>query len=161
MNRSLLPDLILDRPLRRFPSLLSNLASSPWSNLPLGLLSNIAEEELLPWDLVMRGARIYEENNHLHVEVPAPGLKFSDIEVSLNRGVLFIKGESREEEHDKKKNSYFFSERNVSGSIALPVQIDEKQELQAHYTDGILHIVLPLAKKDDTKKITVKASAKK
>lgn len=160
MNRNLLPDLILDRPLRRFPSLLSNLASTPWSNFPFGLLSNISEEELFPQDLVMRGARIYEENNHLHVEVPAPGLKFSDIDVSFNRGVLFIKGESQEEEHDKKKNAYFFSERNISGSIRLPVQIDEKQELQANYVDGILHIVLPLAKKDDMKKITVKGSKK-
>ena len=73
-----------------------------------------------------------------------------------------IKGEAKEEEKDKKKKYYHSSERKYSYSFALPTQIDEKQEPQATYTDGILNITLKMATHAETKKIAVKTgSAKK
>lgn len=148
MTRNLLPE-ILDRPLRHFPNLLSTFLSNP--------MENLFDESLIPQDFAARAARIYEEENQLHVEVPLPGLNLKDIEVSLNKGVLLIKGESKEEEKDKKRKYYRSSKRSYSFSLALPTQIDEKQEPQAVYTDGILNISLKLAKQSDTKKITVKS----
>lgn len=138
-----LPDLILDRPLRQFPGLLSSLPS-------------LFDENLFPQEFTGRGLRIYEENNHLHIEVALPGLDTKDIEVSLNKGVLLVKGETKEEEKDKKRKYYRSSKRSYSYSVALPTQIDEKQEPQAVYTDGILDVSLQLAKQGETKKITVK-----
>lgn len=150
MTRNLLPevmDKLLDRPLRQFPNL--------WSSLfPI---SNFFDEGLLPQDFSSGGARIYEENNQLHVELPLPGLTLKDIEVSLNKGILLVKGESAEEHQDKKRKYYRSSKRNYSFSLVLPTQIDEKQEPQAVYVDGILNISLQLAKQDEAKKITVKA----
>ncbi len=142
-----LPDF-LNRPLRQFPSL--------WSNFPSSMLQNILDEDLFPQDSLNRSARIYEENNQLHVEVPLPGLKLDDIEVSLNQGVLMVKGESKEEEKDKNRKYYRSSKRNYSYSVALPTQIDEKQEPQAIYKDGVLNISLQMIKQSETKKITVK-----
>lgn len=133
MKFNLLPEL-LDRPLRNFPNLASNLFQNSWPTL--------FEEELFPSQFSTKGARVYEENGHLHVEVPLPGLNAKDIEVSLNKGVLMIKGEAKEEEKDKKKKYYHSSERKYSYSFALPTQIDEKQEPQATYTDGILNRLL-------------------
>lgn len=152
MTRNLLPEL-LDRPLRQFPNL--------WSSIFPMSIENFFDEGLLPQDFSARGARIYEENNQLHVEVPLPGLNSKDIEVSLNKGILLVKGESAEEEHDKKRKYYRSSKRSYSYSFALPTQIDEKQEPQAVYTDGILNISLQLAKQGETKKITVKAGNSK
>jgi HSP20 family protein len=149
MALNLLPDLILDRPLRQFPNLWSNFPSTTWANL--------FDEGFFPQEFSSRGTRIYEENNQLHVEVPLPGLNSKDIEVSLNRGVLLVKGESKEEEKDKKRKVYSSSRREYSYSIALPTQIDEKQEPHAVYTDGILYLTLQLAKHGETKKITVKS----
>ncbi len=142
MVRNFLPEL-LDRPIRQFPN----------------LLSNIFDEDFLPFkdDITAKGARIYEEDNHLHVEVPLPGLNPKDIEVSLNKGVLLVKGEAKEEEKDKKRKFYRSSSRSYSYSVALPAQTDEKQEPQAEYVDGVLKVSLQLAKAGETKKIAVKA----
>lgn len=119
-------------------------------------LMNIFNEDLFPQDILNRSTRIYEENDQLHVEVPLPGLKLSDIEVSLNHGVLRVKGESKEEEKDKKRKYYRSSSRNYSYTLSLPTQIDEKQEPQALYKDGVLNISLQKIKQSETKKITVK-----
>lgn len=145
MTMNLLPEL-LDRPLRQFPTLLPNLISSPWSNF--------FDTELFPQD---RGIQIYEKENRLHVEMPLPGLNFKDIEVTLNHGVLKVEGKSEEKEEDKKKKFYRSSSRSYSYCLTLPTQIDEKQEPQAIYSDGILNISLQLAKQGDTKKIAVKS----
>ncbi len=147
MSLNLLPD-ILDRPIRQFPNL--------WSTLPTNLLGNFFEE-----DYFDRGVRIYEEKDQLHVELPLPGLSLKDIEVSLSKGVLLVRGQSTEEEQDKKRKTYRSSKRNYSYSLSLPTQIDEKQEPQAIYVDGILNISLRLARQGETKKITVKAGSSK
>lgn len=143
MTQNLLPE-IFERPFRSFPT--------QWQNL--------FDEDFLPKEFSTNGVRIYEDNNQLHVEVPLPGLELDDIEVSLSKGVLLVKGESQEEEKDKKRKYYRSSKRRYSYSLALPTQIDEKQEPQAIYSDGILNISLQLAKQGETKKITVKSKKK-
>lgn len=144
MTLNLLPE-IFDRPIRSFPSL--------WQNL--------LNEDFFPREFSTDGGvRIYEENNQLHVEVPLPGLDLKDIEVSLNKGILLVRGAGEEKEEDKKRKYYRSSKRSYSYSLALPTQIDEKQEPQAVYNDGILNISLQLAKQGETKKITVKAGKK-
>lgn len=151
MTQNLLPENF-DRPLKSFPSPWQNLFMSPWQNL--------FDEDFFPKEFSGYGVRIYEDNNQLHVEVPLPGLNLKDIEVSLNKGVLLVKGGAEEEEEDKKRRYYRSSKRRYSYSLALPTQIDEKQEPQAVYTDGILNISLQLAKPGETKKITVKSGNK-
>lgn len=152
MTQNLLPE-IFNRPLKSFPSLWQNWFTNPWQNL--------LEEDFIPREFSTNGVRIYEDNNQLHVEVPLPGLDLKDIEVSLNKGVLLVKGAAEEKEEDKKRKYYRSSKRNYSYSLALPSQIDEKQEPQAVYTDGILNISLQLPKQGETKKITVKAGNSK
>lgn len=149
MTQNLLPE-IFKRPFRRFPATWESFF--PWQNL--------FEENFVPSEFVSSDVRIYEADNQLHVEVPVPGLNPKDIEVSLSQGVLLVRGASTEEESDKKRKYYRSSKRNYSYSLALPAQIDEKQEPQAIYTDGILNISLQLAKPVETKKIPVKTGKK-
>lgn len=152
MTRNLLPELFLDRPLRQFPTL--------WSSYFPNLIENL-EEDLLSQDSSARGTRIYKENDQLHVEVPLPGLNLKDIEVSLNKGVLLVKGKSVEEEKDPNKEYYRSSKRDYSFTLALPSQIDENQKPEAVYSDGIVKVSLQLAKQGETKKIPVKAGNSK
>lgn len=151
MTQNLLPE-IFDRPFRSFPNPWQNWLMNPWQNL--------LDADFMPQEFSTNGVRIYEDNNQLHIEVPLPGLNLKDIEVSLNKGVLLVKGAAEEEEKDKKRKYYRSSKRSYSYSLTLPTQIDEKQEPQAVYSDGILNISLQLAKKGDTKKITVKSAKK-
>lgn len=100
-------------------------------------------------------SRIYEEDQNLIAEVPLPGLDPSEIEVQFNQGVLWIKGEAKEEEKDKKKKFYRSCRRSYSYSFVLPGQIDEKTEPKAIYENGILKVSLRLAKQSESKKIRV------
>lgn len=137
--------------------------NTPFSYLPT-LWSDFFNEGVFPTteDFSQRGVQIYEENNQLHVEVPLPGLTLNDIEVTITKGnVLYVKGEAKEETEDKKKKIYRSSKRNYSYSLILPTQIDEKQEPQAVYADGILNISLQLPKQGETKRITVKSGSSK
>lgn len=143
MSFGLVPKRLLDRPLSQFPSL--------WRDL--------LEEDFLPAqsDFGFSGIKIYEESNKLNVEVPMPGINSNDITVNLDKGLLWIKGETREEEKDKKRKFYRTATRSYSFSIPLPTQIDDKQEPQASYNDGILTVSFQLSKQAEGKKIPVKA----
>jgi HSP20 family protein len=131
----------------------------PFANFP-SFWSNFFDQDLLqPFTegFSNRGATVYEEKGQLHVEVPVPGLDPKDIEVSLNKGVLFVKGKKEEVEEDKKRKFYRSSSREYSYSIILPTQVNEKQEPQATCENGILKISWDLAAQNEAKKITVKA----
>lgn len=147
MARSFLPERFVDRAVIRFPQFLTNLFDEDF----------FSTAELTSG----RGVSIYEEGNALHVDVPMPGLSSSDIDVSLNKGILLIRGEAKREEENKKRKYYRSSERNYSYSIALPAAIDESQKLEALYENGELKLVLQIAKQAETKKIAVKAGSSK
>lgn len=140
---------IFDKPHKSFPKLWQNWMMNPWQNL--------FDEDFLSREFSTTSVRMYEDNNQLNIEVPLPGLNPKDIEVSLNRGVLLVRGTAKEEEKDKKRKYYLSSNRNYSYALALPTQIDERQEPQAVYNDGILHIKLQLSKQEEAKKIPVKS----
>lgn len=104
-----------------------------------------------------QGLTVYDEKNAIVVEAPMPGLKPEEIEVSLNKGVLWIKGEKKEEATDKDKKFYRKSMRSFAYSISLPDQIDERQEPKASYKDGLLKISFQKAKSSEAKRIAVKS----
>lgn len=103
-----------------------------------------------------QGLTVYDEKNDIIIEAAMPGLKNEEIEISLNKGVLWIKGEKKEEETDKDKKYYKKSLRSFSYSINLPDQIDETQEPKASYKDGILKISFQKEKKSEGKRIAIK-----
>lgn len=145
MSYSLIPkrlsNRLLNSPLARFPNLWDDFAEE---------FKELASDQ---YDI-----DIYEdENNALHIDVPMPGLKAENIEVNLNRGILWIKGEQKEEERDKSKKFYRKSRRTYSFQIPVPVQTDEKQEPKAEYKEGIVKISLQKAKQEESKRITVKS----
>ena len=102
------------------------------------------------------GLSVYEQNNHITVEAAVPGLNANEIEVNLNKGTLWIKGEKKEEETDKDKKFYRKSTRSFAYSVTIPDQIDEHQEPKASCKDGVLKIVFQKAKQTELKKIPVK-----
>lgn len=132
---------------------------TPWNRFFETPWSRIFDEGLS--EFTNRGVRIYEQDNQLKVEVPIAGINPDEIEVSLSKGVLMISGESKQTEEDKKKKYHRYSERKYGYSIALPTQIDESQEPQADYNEGILTVSLQVAKPHETRKIPVQSRKKK
>jgi HSP20 family protein len=112
--------------------------------------SRAAEGAFLP------ACDMVEEKDHLLVRMDLPGLRKEDVNVSLQEGVLTVKGERKIE--DAKDANYYLRER-VAGSftrvIELPVAVNAGK-IDARFRDGVLEITLPKAEEAKPKQIEVK-----
>ena len=103
---------------------------------------------------------VADAGKEIKVSVELPGLDDEDIEVSLTKETLTIKGEKKEEKEEKGKD-YYRSERSFGSftrTIPLPVEIDA-EKAEASFKKGVLTVKLPKTKQviSETKKVPVKA----
>lgn len=101
------------------------------------------------------GLTVSEDDSHIHVEAAVPGLKAGDIEVTFENGVLWIKGERKEEERDRNKKFYKKAMSSFSYHLAIPSQIDSSKEPEAVLENGIMKVTFSKIKKETPKKIHV------
>jgi HSP20 family protein len=88
---------------------------------------------------------VYEQDGSMVVKAELPGLKKEDIEVSLDRGDLVIRGE-RTGEQEVQDERYFRMERTYGSfyrRLPLPAAVREDQ-VTARYTNGLLEVRVPL-----------------
>ncbi len=123
-----------------------------WGLEPFGT----ASEE---WDLFSPRVDVAESAKEVMVSVELPGLDEEDIDVSLARDVLTIRGEKRREEEERDRN-YYRAERSYgtfSRSVPLPAQVDATR-VDAVFRKGVLNVTLPKAGTvKGRKRITVKS----
>lgn len=101
---------------------------------------------------------IKEEADRFLITADLPGVDPKDIEITMDNGVLTIKGE-RQSEAREEKEGYKRVER-VSGAFyrrfSLPDTADAER-IEAKGKDGVLEVVLPKHEKVQPRKIEVKA----
>jgi HSP20 family protein len=107
-----------------------------------------------------QGLNVYEEKDNFIVEAAVPGLQNEEIDINIHKGVLWIKGEKKETEEDKEKKYYRKSYNSFSYSVALPEQIDDREEPEASYDNGVLKVVFKKAKNASARKIAIKNDKK-
>jgi HSP20 family protein len=87
-----------------------------------------------------------ETDDAIRLRAEMPGLDEKDIDVSLEEGVLTIKGEHAEERDEKDEEKGFQHVETYRGSfhraLRLPVEVDE-DAVEAAYKNGILTVTLP------------------
>jgi len=100
---------------------------------------------------------IREEPNQFVIYADVPGVKVEDIEVTMENGVLTVKGERKfEKEHEK--NGYRRVER-ATGSFYRRFSLPDSanaERIEAKTKDGVLEIVIPKQAKTLPRKIAVK-----
>ncbi|MGI9335670.1 MAG: Hsp20/alpha crystallin family protein [Gammaproteobacteria bacterium] len=104
----------------------------------------------------MPAVDIREDGASYALAVDVPGVNPNDIEVTLEDGVLTIKGE-RKREYDEKGNGYTRTER-VHGSFVRRFSLPETvnaDAVTAKGKDGVLTIVIPKQAKVEPRRITV------
>jgi HSP20 family protein len=98
---------------------------------------------------------IVETENDLVLKADVPQVNLKDIDISLENGILTLKGDRQFEKQDK-ANSYHRIERaygSFARSFALPETVDP-EKIHAGYKDGVLTITVP--KKEVAKPRTIK-----
>jgi len=98
-----------------------------------------------------------EKQNAVVVKASIPGFSKDEIEVSVENGVLAIRGEHQEEQETKDEH-YFRKERRygaVHRRVALPGLVQD-DKAQADLKDGVLTVTVPLAEETKPKRVDVK-----
>lgn len=116
----------------------------------VGEESNVATSNWAP------AVDIHEDEQKFTIEADIPGVKPSDIDVTMERGILSIRGE-RSDVKEEEREGYKRVER-VRGSFyrrfSLPDTADEER-IEAHGKDGVLQIVIPKREASKARKIRI------
>jgi HSP20 family protein len=113
-------------------------------------------------EVLMPAVDISETEKEYVITGEIPGVDAKDLDVTLNDGILTIKGEKKQENEEKDEN-YHCIERHY-GSFERSFRIPEgvkTDELDATYKDGIFKLSLPKAEVVEAKKIEVKENTAK
>ena len=103
---------------------------------------------------------VSDADDHIVVKAALPGIKPDQVDVSVNDGVLTIKGETERDDTSEGVNFYRRELRYgaYSRSIALLTDVDY-DKAAAEFKDGLLTVTLPKAEAVRPKQITVKVAA--
>lgn len=93
---------------------------------------------------------IVETNDAYELEFNVPGRKKEDFKITVDKDILTVSFEKKEEE--KEENKKFIKREFVSKSFKRSFTLDEKinsEDINAKYDDGLLRLTLP--KKEEVK----------
>lgn len=129
------------------------------------LISRFFEDWLTPRALAgeARGwtpaVDMIDRQDEIVLRADLPGLSEKNLEVSVDQGVLTIRGERREE-GEAKEEDYYCCERWVGSfarRITLPPGVDVDR-IRATFKNGVLEIHIPKTQQATGKRIEVKAA---
>jgi len=105
---------------------------------------------------------IYESGDSLVVEAELPGMDPKDIDITVDDGVLTIRGERKHEKEVEEEN-YYRVERAYGffqRSVKLPAD-SETDNVKASYEAGVLRITVPKAEPKKPKAVPVTIETRK
>lgn len=105
---------------------------------------------------------IYETEDSLVVEAELPGVDPKDIDVSVDEGVLSLKGERKLEKVVKEEN-YHRVERAYGlfqRSVRLPSDVDA-DAIKANYDSGVLKVSVPKVEPRKPKSVPIEVETRK
>jgi HSP20 family protein len=113
--------------------------------------------EGFPWNAAAYPAvDLSEDENEITVKAELPGLEAKDVELTLDQGVLTIRGEKKFEGEEKKEN-YHRIERSYGSfvrSVPLPRAV-KSDKVKAKFDKGVLTVTMPKAEKAQSRTIAI------
>ena len=100
---------------------------------------------------------ISESEDAVTLTAEAPGMGKDDLEVSVDNGVLTLRGEKKEEETREGGNFHRVERRygRFERHIQLPQSV-EQSKIEATYTDGVLKLTMPKTETARARAIQIK-----
>lgn len=128
-RRSGLPDVFKE---------MEEMTRGLWPEFGLSDLTTGVETEWAP------RLDVIETEKTIEVKAELPGLERKEVEVTLDRGLLVIKGEKKEEKEEKGKYYHRVERRHGTfcRSVRLPAEV-KPETIEATFKDGILTVTLP------------------
>lgn len=117
---------------------MENIFKNFWEEFPYRELSTDLD---IGWTPRMD---VSETDEHIEVKAELPGLEKKDIDISLERDALIIKGEKKHEKEEEGK-TFHCIERSYGSfyrALRLPTEVDPAR-IDAKFNNGVLTITLP------------------
>ena len=118
---------------RFFDDFFAPVPTPAWSALPLAL---------------------WEDENHVYVEMDAPGVTDEDIEVSVHNGDLIIRGERKCERKEGGCDTRTYGRFEQRVGLPAPVDTDK---VEAKLANGVLSVTFPKSEAAKPRKIALKS----
>lgn len=102
---------------------------------------------------------VRESQTDLTLSFEVPGISPDQIELTVDNGILTVKGEKREERQEGDEGQYHVLERSYGSftrSFQLPKGLDDSK-IEARHEHGILTVRIPKAALPQPKKIAINA----
>ncbi len=94
-----------------------------------------------------------ETDTSYELELAAPGLKKEEFGINVNRDMLTISFEQKEEQNQQNKEEGWLRKEYQKRSFTRIFKLDDAvdaNKIEANYTDGILHVSLPKKERAQT-----------
>ena len=100
---------------------------------------------------------IAETDNEFTIKAEIPEVKKEDVKVTVDSGVLTIRGERKQEKEEKDKKFHRVERYygSFTRSFTLPDNVDESK-IEASFKDGMLNLQIPKTEAAKPKAIEVK-----
>ncbi len=102
------------------------------------------------------GLTVSEDDKSVYVEAAVPGLDPEKIDVTYDKGVLWIRGNNEEREEDKDKKFYRKASSSFSYRVAIPGNVDEHAEPEAVCKNGVMKVSFAKVPETEPKRLSVK-----
>ena len=126
-------------------------------------LNRLFDEAFQGWPAVGQwtpAVDIVEDKDGLRIAADLPGVKPEDVKISVENGVLGIRGEKQtgHEQHGDKAYRFERTWGSFERAFTLPETVDAER-IEARYEHGVLTVTLPRAEKAKPRQIEVKVQA--
>lgn len=143
-------NLTVWNPFREMEELLDRYSRSARNTMAVGESGVVEAGDWMP------RVDITETDSELVVKAELPGVEKDKIKVSIDNGMLTIRGEKRSEIKDEKRHRIECASGSFVRSFALPQYIDA-EKVEAAHRNGTLILTIPKLDKAKPKQIEVNA----
>ncbi len=97
---------------------------------------------------------IYQKNNTYHVEMDLPGFSKNEIKIECNKGNLVVTAEKEEKTEEENSEKKYLRRERIYGKYSRSFYLGDIDEeaIEAEYTDGTLHILIPKINEEQNKR---------
>jgi len=113
------------------------------------------DDELTTVSAASNNLDVYETADEVVVRANVAGVPADKVDITFEKGVLWVKAEKEEKTDDADKKHYSRSSWSYSYRVAVPGTIDYNKEPTAEVEDGVVVVTFKKAEASKPKKLTV------
>lgn len=142
-------------PFEEIERMFENFSTKGWLR-PFQWERPLLNEMTSAFENKMPKVNVIERDSEILVKAELPGVEKKDLDISMTKNTVTIKGKTQHKEEEEKGDYYRceISSGSYMRTLALPADVDE-EKAKAKFKDGVLELTLPKVEKAHRRSIKV------